>query len=237
MKTTMLVGSDGNSAYSVTDSTRNITITGLPFTLEAKHVAYIFNITQKLLLFAPIDGFESISVSGGVITYSSTLAALATGDLLHIQLYPPNYGTDEDGYGMFRLLNPPPRPNTSPEHLVSEEDQVVDTVNRYVVPWQDVYYGSIHAKLFADTADDSVTMTVWATNNADADDTADDNWVNISTSVLGAASLEAINETEEEVYFIDTEMVFLKMMIRIEYGLSSSGITENNSADVYIVKA
>jgi len=237
MRQTMIVGSDGNSNYSVTDSTRNITVTGLPFTLEAKHVAYIMNLTQDLLLYAPIDGFPGITVSGGVITYDSSKAALATGDELHMQLYPPNLGTDEDGYPMVHVLNPEYAHNTSPEHLVEEEDQIVDTVNRYVIPFTDYKNLSVHAKLYAATADDSVTMTIWGTNNADADDTADTNWVDLSTDIIGAASLEAVNETEEEMYFIDTSFALLKLMIRIEYGLSSSGITENNSADVYIVKA
>jgi len=233
----IVVGSDGNSAYSVTDGTRNITITGLNFTLEAIHVGYIFNITQNLLLFAPINNFPGITVSGGVVTYDSSKAELASGDILHIQLFPPNYGKDADGVRFVYVTNPEYAHNAGPEVLVEEEDQIVDTVNRYVIPFVDYTNMGLYIKLFADTADDQVVLTVWATNDADADDSADDGWADVSQDVLGAASMDCSNETLEEFHWIDTDMPCLKYMIKLVYGQSSSGITENNSADVIIFKA
>jgi len=237
MKQTMIIGSDGNSNYAVTDATRNITITGLPFTLEAKHVAYVFNQTQNLLLYAPIDGFPGITVSGGVITYDATLAALATGDELHIQLYPPNYGVDVDGFAMVKVLNPEYAHNTSPEALVADEDILDGVVTRKEMPFTDYKNAGIQISLFAATADDTAILTAWITNDADADDSSDVGWIDDSTELLGAANITANASTEESFHWIDTDKVCLKMMIRIAYSTTSGGVTENNACDVLIVKA
>jgi len=75
---------------------------------------------------------------------------------------------------------------------------------------------------------------VWATNNADADDSADTDWVDVSSTITGAASKAANNATLEEIYFIDTNMIPLKYMVKT---VTVSGGTDTNAADVYIKKA
>jgi len=122
MQSKILIGSD-MGAYSVTDSTRNITITGLPFTLTTEQLAYIFNVTQDVLIHAPAEGINYATVSGGVITYSSDLDALATGDVLHIQVWAPMLAYDEATDSQLNyVINPNYAHYTSVEHLISTSD-------------------------------------------------------------------------------------------------------------------
>ena len=122
MSKTILIGSDGNSAYAVTNGARTITLSGLSFTPSIEQVALVFNKTQDKLYYAPAPGIALCSISGSVITIDSTFPVLVTGDEVHIQLYPPNYGTDEDGYPMVNILNPLYSQYTSPETLAAAED-------------------------------------------------------------------------------------------------------------------
>jgi len=231
---TIIIGSDGVTNYSFVNATRNITITGLSFTLEPKHIAYIYNMTQEVLIYAPVSpkvGTRTVSVSGGVITYDSSIDALATGDLLHIQIYPPNYGRTEEGYNMVYVLNPEYNHNTSPEHLISLTNQAAGTT-RYVIPMEDYKNMAIHWDLVG-SATDTVTMTLWGTLKEDADDSADDDWLDLSTEILGAANKASSSATpEEDMAFIDTSFPILKFMVKI---VVTSGTT--NTVDVYIKKA
>jgi len=236
----ILIGDQGTN-YSVTADSRNITITGLSFTLETKHLLHVYNITQGKLYHVPAPGVSHCTVSGGVITFEASAGpVLASGDILHIQIWVPNKGSDLDGYPMVHVLNPEYAHSTSPIVLVAEEDETVDNVNRYVLPFEEYKDAGVYVKLFADSADDSVFFSIWVTNDTDADDSADTGWVNVTDEFSDLANsdlvIECINDTVE-FYFWIQDRPALKYMIKLEYGLSSSGITENNSADVIVIKA
>jgi len=127
------------------------------------------------------------------------------------------------------VLNPDYEHYTESEHLV-DFAAVGAATSRYVIPMEGYRFASIHAKLTAG-AGDTNTMTVWASNNPDADDSADTDWVDISTDVIGAASLAAANSTEEAIYFIDISTIPMKLMIKIVTTGSA------NAADVYVKKS
>ena len=131
------------------------------------------------------------------------------------------------------ILNPEWSHYTDPIHLV-DFDSVGASTNRYIITGQGYKNFSLHWKLVTTDAGDTTTLTFWATNNSAADNTADTDWVDISTMVLGAASKSANNSTEEGMAFIDTDFAALKYMVKI---VTTTGGTNTNAADVYVVKA
>ena len=81
---------------------------------------------------------------------------------------------------------------------------------------------STHRKF---TAGGTVVMTLWGTNNADADDSADTDWVDITGDYLA----KAVSGTSE-VAEVSENIFFLKLMIKI----ITTGTT--NVVDIYIKK-
>ena len=221
----------GDFTATITDGTKNITITGLPFTLENKHVVNgaIKKITSAGVITAVDTG--NISVSGGVITLSEA-DDFATGDEVVVSITGPDKAYDEatDSNQVF-VINPEYEHYTSPEHLIDVTNGAAATT-RYVIPFESYKNGSLHWDLVG-SATDTVTMTVWGTNKADADDSADTDWVDISSTILGAANkVSSSTAAEEDIAFIDSSIVLLKMMVKI---VITGGTT--NSVDAYIKKA
>ena len=224
----------GDFTATTTTGTTNITITGLPFTLEAKHVVNgaIKRIDSSGVVTAVDTG--TVSVSGGVITLSEA-DNFAAGDTVVVSLTGPDKAYDEAlDANIVYVLNPDYANYTSAEHLV-DVSAVGDAVtSRYVIPMEGYKHLSMHIKLATTNAGDTITLTVFATNNSDADDSADTDWVDVSTTILGAANKSANNSTTEEIYFVDTALIPLKFMVKT---VTVSGGTNTNAADVYIKKA
>ena len=69
--------------YTYTAGTRSITVAGEAFTVE--NIRLIVNETQKVVICSSMQK-DNVSVTGNVITYSSSLPALQAGDKLTIEL-------------------------------------------------------------------------------------------------------------------------------------------------------
>ncbi len=127
----------GTSVYStaqgdftavITDSTKNITIAGLNFTLEAKHVVngLIKKITNSdVVSTVPLT---KVSVSGGVITLADA-DDFVTGDTVEVTLVGPDKGFDKQGWWLNQILNPNYSHYTTPEQLIDESDLGIDGVH------------------------------------------------------------------------------------------------------------
>jgi hypothetical protein len=123
----------GDFVATPTNGAATITITGLPFTLEAKHVtagqikkiAVTTGLTSTL---AP----TSVSVSGGVITLGG-IANFATGDELAVTLIGPDkaYDTSLDNQ-LVAVQNPVYAHTTSVETLISETNLLASAT----MPWK-----------------------------------------------------------------------------------------------------
>ncbi len=237
MSQTIIVGRTGNSSYSVGNGTRNITISGIPWTLAVEDIALIFADTQNLLYHAQGEDMAKCTVSSGVITIDSSFPVLATGDVIHIQLFEPNRGVDQDGHPLVTVQNQPQDDYTDPETSIAEEDQADAAVSRYVIPLQGHKEFSLDETYFADTADDTITRTIWLTDDAAADDSADTGWKDKTNALTGSASLVTTNTTQTafNLFVGDKKVVALKMMIRLAYVYGGVGAA-NNSADVILVK-
>ena len=84
----IVIGSD-EGTYTVTNGARTITLAGLSFTPSNEQLAYIYNKTQDKLYYAPGEGLAKATLAGLVITIDASFPVLATGDVLHIQMWRP----------------------------------------------------------------------------------------------------------------------------------------------------
>ena len=110
----------------------------------------------------------------------------------------------------------------------------IPEVKRFEIDAQSFPLMSIHAKITAG-ATNTVFMTVWASNNADADTTSDDNWVDFSADILSSANINAAAmNTTEGIYIVDTPTIVLKYMIKL-VAENTSGV-QDNDFDIYIKK-
>jgi hypothetical protein len=208
----------GDFSAVVTTSTKNITVTGLPWTLEAQNVA----IVEKWDLVGDKSTLKisNVTVSGGVITLGDE-DDFAAGDVVAVTLIGPDKAYDEGGdQGMQFITNQDSGKWTSSEHLV---DLAIDAeTNRFVIPMEGFKDLSMHWKF---TAGGTVVMTLWATNNPAADDTADADWVDVSADYL-TKTLSGTTEQAE----VAENIFFQKVMVKIV----TTGTT--NVADIYIKK-
>lgn len=117
--------------------------------------------------------------------------------------------------------NPEYEHYTSVIHLVDETNLDADTY-RYIINMESYKNLSLHLK-----GSGGVTFTVWASNDDTADDSADAGWVDISSDVLGGASIT----DDEGIYFIDTSYIPERLMIKVV----TSDAT--NAVDIWYKKA
>jgi len=226
----------GDFTATITAGTKNVTIAGLPWTFDWRHVV-LGTIQVKNAdgtLNDPLN-YTGLSVSGGVITLVG-VDDFATGDEVLVTLFGPdkayNEGTDAN---IVVVDNPDYAHYTSPEHLINVSAVGDAVTSRYVVPMEGYKHLAIHFKLFNSAAGDTITLTVFATLNADADDAADTDWVDVTVTVLGAATKSVNNGTLEEIHFVDTVVIPLKYMFKTV--TASTAAADSNAADVYIKKA
>ena len=92
----------------------------------------------------------------------------------------------------------------------------------------------MQAKLVSGQAADTITVTFWVTLNEDADDTADTDWIDISNTLFGAANISANDATTTGIYFLDTNIIALKYMVKV---VVAAGGSPSNSTDIIIKKA
>jgi len=177
----------GDFVATITNGTTNITITGLPFTLEAGHVV-LGSIKKKVVTTNVITTLlpSTVSVSGGVITLGG-VTNFATGDEVYISLIGPDkaYDISLDSQQVV-VQNPDYGHYTGVETLISETnllgykatgdaggdtDDIVDADGAFAI--------STHA----------VGYTAWQTaDNQSALITAVDLATNISTATLSGSA-------------------------------------------------
>ena len=229
-------GGGGSSTWSTaqgdfiatpTAATTNITVTGLSWTLEAENVASIVKYDSsgnKETL-----NTSNVVVSGGVITLGNE-DDFEVGDTVSVTLIGPDKAYDEAiDSSIVSVLNPDSAKWTSPEHLVDFSAQAADTL-RYVIPMEGYADISMHWKFANTNAGDTITMTLWATNNADADDTADTDWVDVTGDLL-TKTLTVTNGTIEFWEQLNN-INPLKLMVK----LVVVSVGDTNAADIYIKK-
>lgn len=199
----VIVGGQVGS-YAFDASAQTITFSGLPFTLRLEDIGPITNVTDGIVIYNPQSQGSGGSLSGNVLTLEYDTTAMSDSDSLQVSVaYDP---VTDYSIGATKVVetNPDYAHYTSSFQLINDTDIAAATYRK--VFNRESYRGaSLHLRCSG-----GVTMTVWASNDPDADTTADTGWVDISSSVLGAASIV----DTEGLYFIDTDQMTDKMMIK-----------------------
>lgn len=228
----------GDFKATPNNGTKNITITGLPFTLEALHVvggsikkvAVTTNVVTNVRL-------TDVSVAGGVITLADA-DDFATGDAVYVTLIGPDKWYDRDLDNAKALVqNPDYAHYTDVEHLLDITDATVD--QHYSSPISPESYSHLAIQITANavTGGAGVVFKFWATLNPDAALPADldaapsTDWVDWSEEVLGAATVTlGTAATESEGYVLDAPTMFERYLLQYDPGHAT------NTVDVFIRK-
>jgi hypothetical protein len=208
----------GDFTATATAGTKTITISGLSWTPGWENILS----ATKQAADGTVSALNtsSITVSGGVVTLANE-DDFELGDTVSLTLIGPDKGYDESGdQSLAFVTNQDSEKWTSVEHLI---DLAVDAdTYRYVIPMEGFKDLSMHWKF---TAGGTVTMTLWATNNSDADDSADTDWVDVSGDYLTKTLTGSVEQAE-----VVENIFFQKLMVKIV----TTGST--NVVDVYIKK-
>ena len=112
---------------------------------------------------------------------------------------------------------------------------------RFVTPAEGYNHFTIHTRLSTDVAGNSAYIKIYGTLDANADDTDDTYWVDLSTDIFDAAQLTCTGATgtQEGIYFVDEPTAILKYMIKIVGEVTDGGAAAaaGNNFDVYIKKS
>ena len=88
-----IVGVDGESRYQIIDQ-RSILILGLPGNeLTLTNLLYVFNKTQDVTYYMPVEGVTLCTVTGGIVTINPLFAPIDPRDELIIYLNAPSSGS------------------------------------------------------------------------------------------------------------------------------------------------
>ncbi len=197
--------SDFTATYT---STTTITLSSLPFTIsDSSQVVYLRMVPSSgdATVYVNGSGGVTLTVNSRVITIAGAGTPFASGDVYEVGINAQQKAYDSStDQNKVSVGNADYAHTTSVEHLVDETNEAAASY-RKVIQADTYKHMCIHLK-----GSGGVTFTVWASNDDTADDSADTGWVDVSTTVLGAASLV----DSEGIYFIDTAMMPERYMIK-----------------------
>lgn len=120
--------------------------------------------------------------------------------------------------------------------LVDKSDQADGTVVREVISFLAYKAMSLHIKTYGGTADDTVSVDIFYSNNDDADADADTNWISASASIFGG-TITTTNTTDEAMHFVTADLhPAKKYMVKVSFAYGGGG-SPDNSAQIYLTKS
>jgi hypothetical protein len=186
----------GDFVATANNGTKTITITGLPFTLEAKHV--VGGSIKKINANDEVSNVKltDVSVAAGVITLTDEADNFVTADTLYVTLIGPDKWYDRAQDSAKQLVqNPEWAHYTDVEHIIDDTDATVD---QHYSPeiFMDGYRNlAIQLTATCTTGAAGVVFKIWGTLNtaaatpADLDAAPSADWIDLSTDILGAATV------------------------------------------------
>lgn len=189
--------SDFTATYT---SSTTITLSGVSFTATSEEIVYIrvIPLSGDAEVYTNGSSNVTMTISGNVITIAGAGTPFTTGDLYEVGINSQKKAYDLDlDVNKDVVQNPEWAHYTSTEHVVDETNVAADTY-RIVVNQEGYRNACLQLN-----GSGGVTFTVWASLDDTADDSADTGWIDISTSILGAASLV----DDSGIYFVDTTLM------------------------------
>jgi len=215
---TAMIGSD-LGAYTFDASAQTVTISGTK-TFAIEEILSIINVTDQVVIYSPSDEDKGGTIASNVLTLEHDTTAMADTDDLQIFVQYDNSQDYDLGQDKVGVQNPEWAHYTSIEHIIDEANVSAATYRKEFTA--DGYRNfSFHLNVSG-----GITTTIWATNDDTTDETADTGWIDVSSSILGSASLV----DSSGIYFVDTDMMPLKWMIK--YVASDA----TNAVDAWIRK-
>ena len=223
----------GDFIATANTDTNTITITGLPFTLEAKHV--VGGTVKVIDASGNVSSVPTtnVTVSAGVITLGDA-DNFSTGDEVLVNLVGPDKAYDSaSDTTQVTAINQSQYHYTDPVHILDELDQTAATY--YYTPEISCdSFGHYAIQLKGSTDGSGVVFRIYGTLNPGvstptAGSPPSGDWVDLSSDILGAATITLDGENSD-LFFIDTKTMPYKFIV--SYDLDNSG----NKTDVWVRK-
>lgn len=234
-------GGGGSSTYSnasgdftatPTVDAKTITISGLPFTLEDKHV--VFGSIKKIDSSGNVSSVltTNVSVSAGVITLSDA-DNFVTGDSVVVTLIGPDKAYDSTlDVDKVSVSNPDFAHYTTVENIISATNDAV--ANYYYSP--EIFmdgYQNLAIQLTGSTGGSGVVFKIYATLNSSAStptaaSAPSADWIDVSTYIFGSPSI-TLNSGNSNLFYTDGKMPYKYI---ISYDIDNA----TNATDIFIRK-
>lgn len=205
-------------SYTFDASAQTVTISGFG-TLSLGQIQQIVNLTDNEIIYSPSLSGSGGSISSNVLSLDYDTTAMSDSDELQIYL---QYNNSEDYSTNSQIvseLNPDYSRYTAVEHIVDEANEAAAT---YRAAFNLEGYQSFSLQW---NISGGVTMTVWGSNDPDADTTADTSWEDITTEVTGNAS-----EVDNSGIVSKDQIHYANIMIK------RVAADASNASDVFIRK-
>jgi hypothetical protein len=189
----ILIGTRG-TGYTPGNGTRVISLSGLPDSLnigQIERVFFVYNDTQKILYYAPDASVSMITVSNtNELTIDASKAVLATTDKIKILVWQADVTTD---YSLSQIKTVLQNPGVFRPIVEKFIEEAPTSANTYYYPVSMDQYRDASFQLLL-TSGASLTVKAFATWDSTADvpnagGTPSGSWSDVSSLVLGAASL------------------------------------------------
>ena len=226
-----------NAAYDFTATptpgASTILVAGLPYTLEDINV--VAGSIKRVRAGAVTDvDISSVTVTGGSsigLIVLTNQPVFATGDSVYVTLIGPDKGYDQAQDSLKNLIG-----NTDYAHYTDPEPWSFTDVTgkqRQIINMDTFKYWNFQYA-YSQTGAQTGTMKAYKSNVASADTSSLTNWVNDSTGVLGAGTIEMTGTGTSEGFKEVGPTSPLKYMLEIDVTAAGAGV--DVASDVYIRK-
>ena len=224
----------GDFNITANPGTETLTVSGLPFTLEAINI--IGGSIEKIDASDDVSSLDLGNVSvtgvtGGSIISLSQESNFATGDNVYAMFVGPDKGYDRSqDLDKVNVYNQPQYHYTDPENWSLTD---VTGLQRTIISMDTYKYWNFQYS-YSQTGSQTGTMKVYYSNVASADTSSLTNWIDSSTGVLGAGSIEMAGTGTTEGFKEVGPTSPIKYMLEIDITAAGTGI--DVASDVYIRK-
>jgi len=243
-------GQDDFVVTPTADSTI-VVISAIGFSIDALNVmggkyVEVWRTADNSIEDVPLTSIKVTDNGDGTfdVDFADLGTNFATGDKVLLRLLGPDKNRDStlDSEKVVRI-DADRLDQTDPDPVIDADD-LVDGTTRYEFDFQGYKHASFHIFMNAATKTahhNKLVLTMWATNNKDADISADTSWVDVSTDYLGAANITVDSsvsdpDPKESVHFIKDAAVPLKFMFKVVATVGTP-TDENNEISILARKS
>ena len=193
------------------NSTKQVYVTGAPFTIEFKHVAAGYGRVYNTSTGEFTDlTMSKATVSGDTITFTDYITTFAATDSVILFLIAQTKAYDTDLNQLLTNNQVEPYTHYTDMETVFDETGLAGSDAYWVTYMASYEYFCVHFNIA-----DSGFVRCFVTNNASASDTDHtSDWVEYSSTIFGSDSLGSNSATTEGMYIQDTPFMPLKIMFR-----------------------